>query len=235
MIQCPVCNVENDEFAVTCSTCKAFLQDRVPNLNLFETGWTVLESPRKAFRTITLAEHKNYVLFLFSLFGISLSFTGFWFFKLGRHFENLLDLIGYALGAGIVVGLLAALVITLLYHVIAKLLGGRTGFRSSLGLVGYSLTPMALAVFLILPIKLLTFGMFMFTGNPDPYTLKPFSYVMLLGFDALVSIWSIGLAILGTRIGHQVNIGKAIAVVMSTIALIGGAVLIVAHQLNLST
>jgi hypothetical protein len=235
MIQCPVCKVENDEFAITCSKCKAFIQDRVPNLNLFETGWTVLESPRKAFRTIILAEHKNYVLFLFSLFGISLSFTGFWLFKLGRHFENLLDLIGYALGMGVIVGLVAALVLTLLYHLVAKTLGGRTGFRSSLGLVGYSLTPMALAVFLILPIELLTFGMFMFTGNPDPYTIKPFSYVMIVGFEVIVAVWSIGLAILGTRIGHQVNIGKAIATVLGTVALIAGAVLFAAHQLNLST
>ena len=119
MIQCPVCRAENDDFAITCSECKGFIQDRVPNLNLFETGWTVLESPHKAFRTITLAEHKNYVLFLFTLFGISLSFTGFWLFRLGRYFDNLLDLIGSALSAGIVLGLAAAVFETLTYHGIA--------------------------------------------------------------------------------------------------------------------
>lgn len=233
MIQCPVCHIENDDFAITCSQCKGFIQDRVPNLNLFETGWTVLESPLKAFRTITLAEHKNYVLFLFTLFGISLSFTGFWLFRLGRYFENLLDLIGSALGAGVVLGLAAALVLTLAYHGLARLLGGRSGFRNSLGLLGYSLTPIALTLFIILPIELLTFGMYMFTGNPHPYTLKPVSYVILIGFDSVIAAWSVILAVLGTRVGHQINTAKSILVVLGTMALLGGVLLVTAEQFNL--
>lgn len=234
MIQCPVCHAENDDFAITCSQCKGFVQDRVPNLNLFETGWTVLESPHKAFRTITLAEHKNYVLFLFTLFGISLSFTGFWLFKLGRYFENLLDLISSALGAGIVLGLAAAVMLTLVYHGFAKLLGGRTGFRSSLGLLGYSLTPIALTLFVILPIELLTFGMFMFTGNPHPYTIKPVSYVILVGFDSVIALWSVMLAVLGTRIGHQLSIGKSILVVLGTMALLVGVFFVAADQFHIA-
>lgn len=233
MIQCPVCHFDNDDFAVTCSQCKGFIQDRVPNLNLFETGWTVLESPHQAFRTITLAEHKNYVLFLFTLFGISLSFTGFWLFKLGRYFENLLDLIGSALGAGVVVGLVAAVVLTLIYHGIARLLGGGSGFRNSLGLIGYSLTPIALTLFIILPIELLTFGMYMFTGNPHPYTIKPVSYVILIGFDSVVSLWSVILAVLGTRVGHQLSIAKSVLAVLGTMAFLGGVLFVVAQQFHL--
>ncbi|HCA79481.1 MAG TPA: hypothetical protein DEP53_07065 [Bacteroidetes bacterium] len=233
MIQCPVCRVENDDFAITCSQCKGFIQDRVPNLNLFETGWTVLESPHKAFRTITLAEHKNYVLFLFTLFGISLSFTGFWLFRLGRYFENLLDLIGSALGAGIVLGLASAAILTLAYHGMAKLFGGKSGFRSSLGLLGYSLTPIALTLFVILPIELLTFGMYMFTGNPHPYTIKPVSYVILVGFDSVIAVWSVVLAVLGTRVGHQMSIGKSILVVLGTMALFGGALYVAADQFHI--
>jgi hypothetical protein len=233
MIQCPVCHAENNDFAVTCSHCRGFIQDRVPNLDLFETGWTVLESPRKAFRTITLAEHKNYVLFLFTLFGISLSFTGFWLFRLGRYFENLLDLMWSALGAGVILGLAAAIVLTGAYHGLAKLLGGKTGFRGSLGLIGYSLTPIALTVFILLPIELLTFGMYMFTWNPHPYTVKPLSYIILVGFDAVVALWSLALAVLGTRVGHQLNTGKALIAVLGTVAILGGAVLVVSQQFHL--
>lgn len=233
MIQCPVCKVENDDFAITCSQCKGFIQDRVPNLNLFETGWTVLESPHKAFRTITLAEHKNYVLFLFTLFGISLSFTGFWLLRLGRYFENLLDLIGSAVGAGVVLGLAVAVLLTFAYHGIAKLLGGKSGFRSSLGLLAYSLTPIALTLFIILPIELLTFGMYMFTGNPHPYSIKPVSYVIMIGFDFAVALWSVILAVLGTRIGHQMSTGKSIIVVLGTIAFLSGILFVAAQQFDL--
>jgi hypothetical protein len=233
MIQCPVCRAENDDFAVICSQCKGFIQDRVPNLNLFETGWTVLESPRKAFRTIILAEHKNYVLFLFALFGIALSFTGFSIFKLGTYFDNLLDLISFAFSAGVALGLAAALVLTLVYHGIARLLGGRTGFRGSLGLIGYSLTPIALTLFIILPIELLTFGMYLFTGNPHPYTIKPASYVILVAFDVIIALWSVILAVLGTRVGHQISLGKSILVVVGTLALLGGSLFVATQQFHL--
>ena len=128
MIKCTVCLAENDDFAITCKSCKAFLQDRIPNLDLFQMGWKVLESPRKAFRAITLAEHKNYVLFLFTLFGVSLSFTGFWYFRLGTRFTSLIDLLPAALGIGIVVGLAAALVIPVVHFVIARAVGGCRGF-----------------------------------------------------------------------------------------------------------
>lgn len=179
MIKCTVCLTENDEFATICRQCKAFLQDRIPNLDLFETGWRVLESPHKAFRVITLAEHKNYSLFLFTLFGISLSFTGFWFFRLGNRFASLLDLMPWAFGAGIVLGFAVAAILPLAYFLFAKMAGGSTGYRTSLAVLGYSLTPIALSLFLVLPIELLTFGMFLFTWNPHPYTIKPLSYISL--------------------------------------------------------
>src|SRR5271157_3992226 len=129
MIKCTVCLAENDDFSTTCIKCKAFLQDRVPNLNLFETSWQVIESPSKAFRKIALAEHKNYVLLLFSMFGVSLAFTVFWFFRLGTRFESLLDLISVAIGIGVLLGLLSAVIVTGVYHGLAKMLGGMTGFR----------------------------------------------------------------------------------------------------------
>jgi hypothetical protein len=221
MIKCPVCLAENDEFAVTCTQCKAYLQDRVPNLNFFEIVWKVLESPRKAFRIITLAEHKNYVFFLFSLFGISVSFTLFCYLRLGRYFDTLLDLIPWAVGVGIVSGVLAAFVLTGVYHVFARLLGGSTAFRNSRALLGYSLTPIALSLFVVLPIELMTFGMYLFTSNPHPFSLKPISYVVLVGFELVVAVWSIMLAILGTRVGHQMSATRSAIVVLGTVALFG--------------
>jgi hypothetical protein len=219
MITCTVCLAENDEFAITCSKCKAFLQDRVPNLDLFETGWMVLESPTKAFRRITLAEHKNYVYFLFTLFGVGLSFTGFWFFRLGNRFVTLMDLIPAAVGVGIVLGSILALLLTGVYFGFARMLGGATNFRTSFGLLGYSFTPIALSLLLVLPIELLTFGMYLFTWNPDPYAMKPLSYVVLIGLDGIVAAWSIWLAIVGTRIGHQLVLWRASVVVLGTFAL----------------
>ena len=230
MIPCPVCRVENDEFATTCRSCKAFLQNRVVNLDLFETAWKILEAPKKTFQRIAIAEHKNYSLALFSMFGISLSFTLFWYLRLGDRFDTLLDLVPTALGAGLVLGLLSSVVLSGLYHGFAKLLGGKTSFRNSFAILAYAATPVVLSLFLVLPIELLTFGMYLFTWNPHPYTIKPVSYVALIGFDGIMALWSVLLATLGTVVGHHVDIIKAIVIVLLTVGMYGFLLLAAAQQ-----
>ena len=222
MITCPVCQHENDNFALTCMSCKGFLQNRIPNLDLFETAWKIIESPRAAFRHIALADHKNYSLVLFAVFGISLSFTGLWYFELGSRFSTLLDLIIVALVSGPVLGLAASVVISLVFHLFAKVSGGKAPFRTSLAVLAYSLTPVVLSVFLVLPIELLSFGMFMFTSNPHPYVIKPLSYVLLVGFDSLMTLWTILLAVVGGMIAHGLSFAKSFAVILLLLAVLSG-------------
>jgi hypothetical protein len=233
MIRCPVCSHENDDFAITCTQCKGFLQNRVPNLNLFETAWGILESPRKTFRTIALAEHKNYSLVLFSLFGVSLSFALIWYFKLGERFTTLLDLIITALLVGPGVGLAACLLILLPFVLFARLMGGKATVRTSLGMLAYSLTPIVLSLFLVLPVELLTFGMYLFTSNPHPYVLKPVSYVMLVGFDVVVTAWSLLLVLLGGMVVHGLSLIRSVVAVALTLASASGMFLLVSQQVAL--
>lgn len=230
MIHCPVCQAENDTFATRCHSCKAFLQNRVPNLDFFDTAWKILESPGKAFQRIALAEHKNYSLLLFSLFGISLMFTVFVTLRLGDRFDTLLDLVPVAIGIGLILGLLSSVVLSVVYHGIATLFGGKTTFRTSLAMLAYGLTPVVLSLFLIQPIELLTFGMYLFTWNPHPYTIKPFSYLVLMGLDGLTALWSIVLFIAGTIVGHHVGVLRAILVVLLTVAAYGLIVWTAAQQ-----
>lgn len=221
MIPCPVCRVENDEFATSCRSCKAFLQNRVPNLDLFETAWKILESPKKTFQRIAIAEHKNYSLALFAMLGVSLSFTLFWYLRLGDRFDTLLDLVPIALGSGLVLGLLSSVVLSGFYYGFAILLGGKSSFKNSLAILAYAATPVVLSLFFVLPIELLTFGMYLFTWNPHPYTIKPFSYVALVGFDGIMGLWSVLLAILGTVVGHHVGLIKALVIVLVTLGVYG--------------
>ena len=233
MINCPVCLAENSDFATVCLKCKAFLQDRIPNLNLFETAWKVIESPRAAFHKIVLSEHKNFSLFLFSFFGMSLSFTAFWFFKLGNRFYSLLDVIQWALISGVAAGLASAIFLTLVYHVAARAIGGKAKIRDSMGLLAYALLPIVISLFLVLPIELLTFGMYLFTSNPSPYSIKPLSFVLLAGFDALVGIWTLILAVVATRVGHRLSLVKSLVAVALTLVLFAGALFVGARELHL--
>jgi len=64
----------------------------------------------------------------------------------------------------------------------------------------------------VLPVELLTFGMYFFTFNPPPITIKPISYVLLIGLDVVLTIWAWFLMIIGTNVGNQISVWKSILI-----------------------
>ncbi len=222
MLRCPSCSYDNDEFATVCLQCKGYLQNRVPNLNFFETAWGIIESPRATFRTITLAEHKNYVLFFFACFGVSVSFTTFFYLRLGYYFDSLLFLIPWALGSGVVGGMILTPLLSLFLHLVGRVLGSNQKYRNSNALFAYSLVPIVLSLVLVLPIELLTFGMYLFTSNPHPYVIKPVSFLLLVGFDTLMAAWTIALAVIGMTVVYRFSLWKAVGAVLIVLIVVLG-------------
>ncbi|MBI5463547.1 MAG: YIP1 family protein [Ignavibacteriales bacterium] len=222
MIACSVCQTQNDTFAVICSNCKAFLQNRIPNLDLFQTSWRVIESPRQAFHDITLADHKNYSLILYGIFGIALTSLVLSFAHLGDSFSSLLGVIVFLLATGFAAGLCLAPFLNTVHWGLAKIVGGKGGWRISLGLTAYSLVPMTLSVVLLLPIELLTFGMYIFTGNPPPYAIKPALYIVLIGLEGLLAAWSFLLLVKATAIGYQLETARSTLIAVLLILVGGG-------------
>jgi len=222
MITCGVCKAENDEFAIVCVKCRSYIQNRIPNLDFFDTVWKVIESPRRAFHDITLAEHKNYSLLLFALFGIGLSLTGFWYFRLGSRFESLLDMLAEATVIGVGLGLFSAGLFTLIFELMVKILRGKGAVRNSLGILAYSTTPISLTLALILPIELLTFGMYLFTSNPSPYSMKPGMYIALVAFDSVMALWAFLLSVVGTSVAKQLSLARSfLAIIVTTTVSLG--------------
>jgi hypothetical protein len=232
MLKCPSCSFDNDDFATVCVQCKGYLQNRVPNLDFFETAWGIIESPKATFRTITLAEHKNYVFLLFVFFGVAVSFTTFWYLELGNLFDSLLFLIPWALGGGVAGGLIISPVLSIFGHTVGRALGSNQKFRNSNALFAYSLVPIALSLFLVLPIELLTFGMYLFTSNPHPYVIKPVSYLLLVGFDVLMTLWTIVLAVTGMTVVYRFSVWKAAGAVLIILFAVLGLYYLAAAQVT---
>ena len=220
MILCSVCQTENDKYATICKKCKGFLQNRVPNLDLFDILWRIIESPREAFRLIMLAEHKNYALFLYALYGISVAFSGFWYFRIGDQFENVLLLIFWALLIGVPLGIALCPIISSFHWMLSALLGGKASFRSSMGITSYALAPLTISLLLLLPIELMTFGMYFFSFNPHPIAIKPISYIALIGMNAVMILWALILLIIGTNVGNQISLWKSVLIVGILYALV---------------
>lgn len=215
MILCPVCKHSNDEFSIKCISCGSYIQDRIPNLDLFSMIWLIIESPSAAFKKIIIAEHKNFVLF-FSLFlGIAGSFTLIWAKKSGNSFDNLFPLLlfGSAIGVAISIPMLYCLVF--LFHSIILIFKRGAQFKVTYGIIGWSLVPIMLSVVFILPFELSTLGLLLFSTNPSALEIKPLVTIILLGLNGLMILWSMNLASKGISFAYRFNlIGSMVIVIL---------------------
>jgi len=224
MLRCPSCQFENDAYALICTNCRGYLQNRVPNLDLFDTVWGVVESPVSTFRRVALAEHKNYALSLFWGVGIAAAFALMWHHRLGNVFDTIPALLGVGVIAGLVLGPLLAVLMPGMAQLVLRMAGVKARYRNSLAALAYSSSPVILSVLVILPVELAVFGMYMFTWNPSPYALKPVAYVTLVALDSLLTLWALVLGAVGLKVVHQTSWGKAIASVVAVLALLAGLV-----------
>ncbi len=221
MITCSICGNENGDFDVVCASCKSFLQSKVDNLNLFETLWGLIESPRSAFKRIVLSHHKNYVLLLSSLFGISLAYMLFWYKSLGILFSNVLTILGVGLLIGPPLGILFVLGFSYLDLLVARALGGSATFWNTFAVVAYAGLPIILSLVFVFPIEIALFGRDFFGTNPPPIVIKPIAYVALIGFDLIAVICTWLLLGTGTMVVNGFKRTKSILVTLALLIVTG--------------
>lgn len=218
MIQCPNCTAENGDLSLVCVKCGGFLQARIPTLDLFNTIWQVIELPKRAMRRIVLAVHKNYAILLSAFYGIGLAFSFMWLFNFGERFENLLYLIFAGLLFGPALGVIHILIIATVGIVVSRFFSIRMHFADLLGVAAYATVPVILSVVFLLPIELMTFGLFMFAENPSPFVIKPFPYIIFMILDGLTVLWSIGLFVIGIRTIGNLKVLRAMLIVILTLS-----------------
>jgi hypothetical protein len=214
MITCPVCRTPNESFEPVCTSCGSFLQSRVDALNLFETAWGLVESPRKTFRRIVLARHKNYVFILSALFGIALVYGAIWYRSLGNRVDSaaMLMLAGPVLGPP--VGILTVSLLAWVATLAGRMLGGKAGFRIMRAVTAYATVPVLLSLVVVFPAELAVFGMDLFRTNPHPMVISPIAYLVLLGLDTAAVVWSWLLLLEGAVIAQGFTRMRAVILVL---------------------
>jgi hypothetical protein len=222
MIECPVCATKNGDLAVVCSQCGGYLQARVQALDLFDTLWNLIESPRRTFKRICLSEQKNYIHFLAAACGLDFVLMWLWHVQGGLLFENNLQLLILGLiFSGPLIGIFLLYVGSGLYYILARLVKARVRFREVKAILAYAMVPLMLAAVFLIPLELGLFGLSFFTRNPAPMVLKPGAYIVLLGMNVLTIIWTYILLVIGTRV--LLAKGRLVSMVLSfcTLALFG--------------
>jgi hypothetical protein len=226
MQKCPVCGAENESLAITCHSCKAFLQAKVDNLDLFATIWGLIESPRATMRRIVLSTHKNYVLALAALGGIATLLIFARWRSLGRGIE-LGSIFGLSSLFGIVAGILMLYLLAAFLLQISRILGGRGTLRNTRAVLAYSGVPLGIWLVIFLPIEFGIFGRYLFEGNPSPAVLQPVPYYVLLVLESGLSLWGLfllatGLAEANTYPRWRGFVAVAVLLAVLTIAFVAG-------------
>ncbi|HUN66639.1 MAG TPA: YIP1 family protein [Bacteroidota bacterium] len=199
MIICPVCTKENHHLAVTCTACGSFLQQRIENLDLFATIGHLAESPGKTFHTIAVARHKNFAYILATAFGWPVVFTFFWYIHAGELTRSLLTFLTAGILLGPAVGLIGFHYGSFLLWVGARAFRSTISFRNAFATTVYSAVPFLIPLLVLLPMAVLTYGLFFFTKNPSPYELKPLSFILIAALAGLSYFWSALLYLIGIR------------------------------------
>ncbi len=230
MRTCSICQFENDDLAVICERCRAYVQARVPNLDFFDMFWHIIESPGSAMKRVAVAEHKNYTLFLWGLCGIVFSFTAMWVFNLGDQFESLVYLLAVAASVGPLCGIIVLYLFSISIHFIATaIFRGSAGAKNTVAIVAYSCIPIVMTLASVLPVKLIVFGIFMFSDNPSPMVISPAPYVILILLDAFALLWSLALLTIGIRVINRFSVSRSIGSVLTTLMFFSILALLTIH------
>jgi len=212
MINCPICKTPNHHLQTVCVSCGGFVQQKIDTINLFEMIWKIIESPRKAFRSIALARNKNYVLFQGALIGYPIVGFIFWYLNVGDSAHSFAEIFVAGLFISPFVGLIVFFLHLLFARLVIRSFGVTTKFRNLMAVVAYTSFPLILSAILILPIELITFGMFLFTKAPNPFTLLPKSAIFLFGLDTMLGIWSLILYVISIQVLLEVKIIKSLLI-----------------------
>jgi hypothetical protein len=197
VVGCPNCGSENPLYKLICVKCKTHLRERIVNLDLWKMIGMLIESPVKAFSLIIQSEHKNFIFLIIALFSVkvfidarflSLFFSGSSLLRI-----NLVPALLISFGAAILI----LFIYSLLFSLVNMLSGLKTRIKDDYAVLSYTLIPYSAGLIILFPIEIILFGEYLFSNNPSPFIIKPDLAYTLLGFEGLLILWGIFLAISG--------------------------------------
>ncbi|KAB2846111.1 MAG: DUF1282 domain-containing protein, partial [Melioribacteraceae bacterium] len=198
ILVCKNCETKNPFYQLNCKNCKAYLRDRIINIDFWSTLWKIIESPVAAFTNIVHSEHKNFVIVLTFLLSIkffinSLIFTN----ALNSNINTLNYLLinfGLSLGYTIVIVHLFALAVTLLNN----FLGNQNRYSDNITIYVYSTLPIIIGGIFLFVIEYALFGHYFLTFDPSPFLLKKTAAYTITGIEGILILWSMFLAAAAT-------------------------------------
>ncbi len=189
-VTCPNCKYENPFYIPICSNCRFYLRDRIYNIDLWSIVSSIVESPSKAFRTIIIAEHKNFIFFVLIFVSIK--------FLINARFISMISLGEFQSTVELFYSYLIVFGITLIYFLLFSLCQKIIGkindidirLKDSFSVIIYAQLPFLFGLFILFPLELVIFGDYMFSLNPPPFVIKGIISYLFLSIEVALLVWN---------------------------------------------
>lgn len=212
MINCPICHTENIHLDIICKKCGSFLQQKIENINLFEVLWLLIENPRKGLKVVALAKHKNYILFLTALIGISYTYKLFEIIRIYDFINKSLLIFASGLILGIPIGFFLLTILSYITILLSKIFKFvKIKFKHVYTTLAFSSVPIIYILIFVFPMKILAYGANIFSDNPPAVVINPVVYWITEALTYIFLTYFFILLINSIMLLYDVKIVKAIA------------------------
>jgi hypothetical protein len=196
-LECPNCKELNPHHQLVCKSCKAYIREKVYNIDFWSTFWHMFDSPIKQLQNLIFAEHKNFLIITLLLISFKFSVNTFLLTNLFRPSINLTSDVLINMFYLIVTFSIIFIFYSFLVKFILKIFKVKTRFKDNLAIFTYSQSSILFSLLFLFPVQLGVFGVHWFVFNPSPMLIKPNIAYALFVLEIILTIWGlvqIGLA-----------------------------------------
>jgi len=201
--ECPNCKTQNPFYQLVCKNCKAYVREKVFNIDFWNTFWHMFDSPIKFLQNVVFADHKNFLLFTLLLLSFKYSVNSFLLTNIFRPKLNLtsdvLNNMFYLILGFIIIFIFYSF--TLKY--LLKLFKVETRVKDNLAVLVFSQSSILFSLFFVFPVQLGVFGVHWFIFNPSPLMIKQNVAYALFILESI--LWGWGLYRLYLHIMYKPN------------------------------
>jgi len=218
---CGNCGEKNALHALTCNSCRAYLRERVVNIDLGNFIFKLIEEPFNSMRRVIFAEHKNYSILFFILLLLkifSMTFILRNFLPVQKFYSQFFSV--YFVNIIVYVTVIFLVWNSLLYGV-HKLMNLDVRYKDQLATSVFASMPVILGFLILIPVEIALFGMFWFTFNPSPFFIKTNPAYVLYGVEAILLIWTLFLFYVQFHVRTKKVIYSLVAAILTFFVLFG--------------
>jgi hypothetical protein len=188
-LTCRNCSLENPLFGLNCNNCQAFLRAKIPNIDFWDTVWSLLVNPVETAKRIIQADKKNYIFFLLIIILIKTSSMHFIVQNYIRDGEINNNSFTNSLLSGSLLSVVYFILFGSIITVLFSFLKIETRFKDNFSILMYSFTPILIGFLFLTPIHFALYGKYWFTINPSPLLIKPVPTYILYGIESVLALW----------------------------------------------